>query len=150
VTVTPVRLAKNPVSEDYFQRGVWRVGLQLKFLDGTSYPSHCLLSIDRSRFHADWRLTRFERDRDDDWRRIFAYSTISWLQSEAFRKFKSGSLAVSDDYLDEYVVIVADEAQVVAEYRLPTQSVKNLTSVSARAIAVTDVLDRGPRCAIAQ
>ena len=150
VTVTQVRLSKNSESEEYFQRGVQRVGLQLIFQDGTNYPYHCLLYVDRSRLYADMVQTYVHMSRDVDWRRIFTFSSTSWLSSEAIRKFNYNPLGVSADYLDEYVVIVSDQAQIVAEHRLPTRSVRNVTGVSARAIAVADGLDKGPRCTIAQ
>ena len=139
-TVTLVRLANNFDSEGYFQRGVWRIGLQLRFQDGTNSPNHCLL-YDKKR----------DSVQNEDWRRISAFSRPSWLRSEATRKSTSSRLGVFYEYSDEYVAIDGDEAQVVVEHRLPAQSVRNLTGVSVRAIAVTDGLALlAPRCAISQ
>ena len=135
VTVSLVRLAKDPVSEDYFQRGVRRVGLLLTFLDGTSNPSHCLLG--------DYR---YDMEHDDDWRRIFTYSTNSWKADRS----RSKRMLESDLYSDEYVVIVDDEARIVLEHMLPTRSVENLTGVSVTAISETEgILPKPPpACAI--
>ena len=138
--VTQVHLSKNSELEDYFQREVQRIGLQLIFQDGTNYPYHCLLYVDRNP----------ERRLDVEWRRIFGNSSETWLRSKSIRKFHPPSRDVSDDYLDEYVVIVGDGARVVAENILPTQSAGKLTGVSVRVILITNELYKSPRCAIVQ
>ena len=122
-TVTLVRLAKDAELTQYFHERVLRLGLQLMFPDSTSNPSHCLLG----------------RYGDPEWKRITPYATDEWLLSLPRRNPR---------FLSEYVALVDAEARVVAEHRLPTQSVRSLTGVTVRAIFVTKELYESPRCAI--
>ena len=124
-TVILVRLTKDPELKHYFQERVSKIGLQLMFPDSTSNPSKCLLDV--------------YVNPDGEWRRIFTYSTFDWMLSMTKRK---------PFPLHEYVAIVGAEARVVAEHRLPTQSVRSLTGVTVRAIFVTKELYESPRCAI--
>ena len=131
--VTLVRLAKDPELKHYFQQGVSKIGLQLIFPDSSSNSSNCLLDV-------YGRKKRLLADRNE-WRRIFAYSTYDWQKSMLEREPFG---------LHEYVVIVGDGARVVAEHRLPTQSAGRLTSVSVRAVLITNELYKKPLCAIVQ
>ena len=133
VTVTLVRLAKDPELQHYFQRGVEKIGLQLIFPDSTSNPSNCLLAV--------YGLLD---NPNDEWRRIFTYSINVLVHGERepgldiLRALPSG------------VYIVGDGARVVAEHRLPTQSAGKLTGVQVRTILPSKELYKRPPCAIVQ
>jgi hypothetical protein len=126
-TVTLVRLAKDSELKHYFQQGVSKIGLQLMFPDSTSNPSNCLLDV--------------YGNPDNEWRRIFTYSTFDWMLSMSKRRPYP---------LAEYIVIVGDGARVVAEHRIQKQSAGKLTGVNVRTILITNELFRGPHCNIAQ